>query len=816
MLSAAHLGAMKRRFAEDLESVFERPGGRENAAGGGDPEFGQEGEKAWSRATGYSDQDLESRFGSQQNTSNQGVGEQLMDEATIKRLLAEERRKALDPSAAFLSPEASQKSTGSRTSRQRSESPPLPAAEWLTQGANVQPPATTAAAVELPVAPPSPPPQEPPPKKKKSRWGQPASMAAAESGAAAEAAAAEAAAAAAATAAAAAAAESSARASAGAAASLCSGDLVRLQGLQNAAHLNGEKARLVQLDHTTGRWEVRLLKNMESKAIKPENLEPQDSDDEEALQQTPPAPAAADSWIPPRSPTPERIAPVSPPRAVEEPPVAPPSPPQQAPAPVYGTGRSASGVAGLSSGSLAGGPSVAQRFAALPLAAKPRGPPRQMGTVRWYNGRRKLGVVIPDSGGPDLFIPAQGAVNGSQVPPQPGGLFHGTRVSFQPVALKNSEKKETVCMDVRPLSGQVGLSAGVETFIGAKEKNDDRIAATDLRELGFFAGIFDGHLGSNCAEFVSKQVPKNVLEAYRARVKREGGSVAKLTPEQEARVIAKAIVEAFEEADKAYLVTARKKDLSDGSTGLVTLLCHGFQVPQPAATAASLWPPDRNAQKQICTAARAPGGVAKLFVAWCGDSRAVLLRGRQGLRLSEDHRPNNTNERQRVRAAGGTVTKDARGIWRVGPREENRFARELDKRKKKEATSKWYLSTSRSFGDLALKVPDAIVTATPEVKVVDLVPEDWAVVLGSDGIFDVLSDQQVANVLYKAMAVDGKDPVAAAKELVQAAFRAGSRDNLTAVTMRLGWSPAPSSDDPILVGEAATEQKKDDGLDMFG
>jgi len=560
-----------------------------------------------------------------------------------------------------------------------------------------------------------------------------------------------------------------------------------------------------------------LLKNMESKAIKPENLEPQDSDDEEEVQQTPPAPAAADSWVPPRSPTPERVAPVSPPRAVEEPPVAPPSPPQQAPAPVYGTGRSASGVAGLSSGSLAGGPSVAQRFAALPLAAKPRGPPRQMGTVRWYNGRRKLGVVIPDSGGPDLFIPAQGAVNGSQVPPQPGGLFHGTRVSYQPVALKNSEKKETVCMDVRPLSGQVGLSAGVETFIGAKEKNDDRIAATDLHELGFFAGIFDGHLGSTCAEYVSKQVPTNVLQAYRARVKREGGgSVAKLTPEQEARIIAKAIVEAFEEADKAYLVTARKKDLSDGSTGLATLLVHGFQVPQPAATAASLWPPDRNAQKQACTVARAPGGVAKLFVAWCGDSRAVLLRGRQGLRLSEDHRPNNTNERQRVRAAGGTVTKDARGIWRVGPREENRYARELDKKKKKEVGGKWYLSTSRSFGDLALKVPDPIVTATPEVKVVDLVPEDWAVVLGSDGIFDVLSDQEVADVLYKAMAVNGKDPVGAAKELVQAAFRAGSRDNLTAVTMRLGWSPAPSSDDPILVGGAAAVEQKKDEFDMFG
>merc|ERR1712217_148201 len=137
---------------------------------------------------------------------------------------------------------------------------------------------------------------------------------------------------------------------------------------------------------------------------------------------------------------------------------------------------------------------------------------------------------MPDDGGKDLYIPAQGASNGSQVPPQPGGLFHGTRVSFVPTALKSSssssagsDKKEIVCMDVRALAGQAGLSVGVETFIGGKEKNDDRIAAMDLHELGFLAGIFDGHLGHECAEFCSKQVPSAVLTSYRTRVKREAG-----------------------------------------------------------------------------------------------------------------------------------------------------------------------------------------------------------------------------------------------------------------------------------------------------
>merc|ERR1712087_1028062 len=104
---------------------------------------------------------------------------------------------------------------------------------------------------------------------------------------------------------------------------------------------------------------------------------------------------------------------------------------------------------------------------------------------------------------------------------------------------------------------------------------------------------------------------------------------------------------------------------------------------------------------------------------------------------------------------------------------------------------KCFLSTSRSFGDMDLKQPDPIVIATPDVKVVDLVPEDWAVVIGSDGIFDKLTDQGVADTLWKSMAGDGHDTVRAAKDVVQAALRAGSRDNLTAVVMRLGWATAP-------------------------
>lgn len=563
------------------------------------------------------------------------------------------------------------------------------------------------------------------------------------------------------------------------------GAVVRLTGLKAAAQLNGELGRLERFDGSSGRWEVKLREG-DSKAIKAENLVPATAEDIRAAPHSPPSLDAVTADAAPKTP-----------------------PQHSAPPAASSSAPSGAGVAGLSSASLVSAPP-----ATLPAGSQPRrsGQPkttsRRFGTVRWYNGRRKLGSIIPDDGDGDLFIPAQGAPNGSQVPPQPGGLFHGTRVSYMPMALKRDDAAglpasgkaasgkaaaDVVCMDVRALAGQLGLSVGVGTDNGAKEKNDDRLAATDVLELGFLAGVFDGHRGHLCAEYVAKQLPQAISSTYRARAKRERNLV-KLTHQQEASLISGALAEAFEAVDKAWMVTARKKEWLDGSTGIVALLCHGFEVPLHAPPAeslgcAALWPKPETPEapeKQPGTVPRALGGVAKLFVAWCGDCRAVLLRGRTGLRVSEDHRPNKGEERNRIQRAGGMVVQDARGVWRVGPRADNKFARELQRGKRDPSQMKCFLSTSRSFGDSELKSPDPVVIATPEVRVIDLVPEDWAVLVGSDGLFDKLSDQTLADMLWKSMAVQGRDPVRAARDAVQMALRAGSRDNITAVVMRLG------------------------------
>lgn len=599
---------------------------------------------------------------------------------------------------------------------------------------------------------------------------------------------------------------------------LVEGGYVTLLGLQKAKELNGMSGRLDRWDASSSRWDVRLPDG-DVKAIKPENLMLQAHDPGEA-------PSSPALWAPP---SPDRATLPSSPRAAGAADAAPGSPPL----------LPSSGVAGLSSTAFLTPPPAAAA-APAPRAKKPK-TTRRLGTIRWYNGRRRLGSLIPDDVGgrerKDLFIPAQGAPNGSMVPPQPGGLFHGTRVSFQPAALNPSStdssfgskrEKEIICMDVRPLSGQTGLSVGVDTQDGAKETNDDRVAASDLQELGFFAAVFDGHRGPHCADYLAKQLPNMLLQSYRARMKREGG-ITKMTHAQEAMSISKSFADAFEKTDEAFMVAARKKDIESGSTAICALVCHGFEVPPLADSStlgvAHLWPkPDpssKQAERNPGTVARALGGVAKLFIAWCGDSRAIIIRGRQGIRCTEDHRPSRRDELARIKSAGGFVAQDGYGIWRVGRREESKLARELEKRRKVEPSRmRWFLSTSRSFGDTGLKQPDPIIIATPEVKVIDLVPEDWAVVLGSDGCFDRLTDQKIADILWKAMAVQGKDPVAAAKTLTQTAIAAGSRDNCTAVVMRLGWAAPPMpADSPAAAGRAGLDQPqgdKQDEFNMFG
>ncbi|KAI8564117.1 hypothetical protein RHMOL_Rhmol03G0157300 [Rhododendron molle] len=103
----------------------------------------------------------------------------------------------------------------------------------------------------------------------------------------------------------------------------------------------------------------------------------------------------------------------------------------------------------------------------------------------------------------------------------------------------------------------------------------------------------------------------------------------------------------------------------------------------------------------------------KIVVSNCGDSRAVLCRNGAAIPLSSDHKPDRPDELERIENAGGRV------IYWDG-------ARVLG-----------VLAMSRAIGDNYLK---PFVIPEPEVTVTDGTAEDACLILASDGLWDVVSN----------------------------------------------------------------------------
>ena len=114
-----------------------------------------------------------------------------------------------------------------------------------------------------------------------------------------------------------------------------------------------------------------------------------------------------------------------------------------------------------------------------------------------------------------------------------------------------------------------------------------------------------------------------------------------------------------------------------------------------------------------------------------GDSRAIAsVRGKLQI-LSYDHKPNNELETKRILAAGGWV-------------EFNRVNGNL--------------ALSRALGDFVFKKNEAkkaeeqIVTANPDVRVETLTSDHEFILIACDGIWDVLSNEEVLEFVRNRIA----------------------------------------------------------------
>jgi len=200
------------------------------------------------------------------------------------------------------------------------------------------------------------------------------------------------------------------------------------------------------------------------------------------------------------------------------------------------------------------------------------------------------------------------------------------------------------------------------------------LALPKFPHLSYFA-VFDGHGGEMVGKFAATHVHMKLEEALLA----QGEHVN----------IEEALKEAFLSTDRLIIDSSdvvMRTDTS-GATAVAVVVDHQ----------------DR-----------------KVYCANAGDSRAVLCRSREAVALSEDHKPDNKIELDRIVKAGGFVANS-----RVNGS----------------------LALSRALGDREFKQnadideKEQAVTAFPDVRCETMAAQDEFFVIACDGIWDMLDNQ---------------------------------------------------------------------------
>ena len=160
---------------------------------------------------------------------------------------------------------------------------------------------------------------------------------------------------------------------------------------------------------------------------------------------------------------------------------------------------------------------------------------------------------------------------------------------------------------------------------------------------------------------------------------------------------------------------------------------------------------------------RAPDGSVLLQCGNVGDSAAVLIDVESGTWkvLTEDHRLTNPAERDRLARNGIPLHSDSKRLYG--------------------------LNLARALGDKFLKDEDLGLSAEPSVSDVVSVPlhEGALLVIASDGLWDVLDSEKLAGIAAAADKEEDGSVVEIAAAIVAAAKKSGTRDDVTALVVRL-------------------------------
>ena len=332
----------------------------------------------------------------------------------------------------------------------------------------------------------------------------------------------------------------------------------------------------------------------------------------------------------------------------------------------------------------------------------------------------------------------------------------------------------------------VGVVAGHSSLQGWRLHMEDAFIIRDLNSNddsdnngdnnGHLEGhsllaVFDGHAGSLVSTFAASHLIPHLLEteewqrySQQLTAKKASNSTADIIEVENAvereegtiHLLRLALVKTFVSLDETLRALPEVKEGADMSGA--------------AAVVALLTP-------------------THILCANLGDSRCVLRSGGRTVHMSEDHKPEDLEERVRIEAAGGFVAG-------------NRVNGEL--------------AMSRALGDFRYKDSPLLdytlqkVITVPDIAVHRRCDDDELLLLACDGVFDVMSNSEAVDFVHRILSPGSPSasssgiisPEQAASELIDLALSLESTDNISAIVLPLKLTPKMPATETTVVSNS--------------
>jgi len=302
------------------------------------------------------------------------------------------------------------------------------------------------------------------------------------------------------------------------------------------------------------------------------------------------------------------------------------------------------------------------------------------------------------------------------------------------------------------------LNFGVASMQGWRiEMEDAHCSLASVPIPGFeawsFFAVFDGHAGSKVSQYCSEHILEHILKIENSFLPEVLASKTQNGADEPQRMNGNVNPSS---AYQAKIKSAMKKGFLDLDDTIRKLpeFTNGDDKSGSTAVACLISPNN-------------------IYLINCGDSRAIVARDNKVFMNTLDHKPTNPEERERIQRAGGSVM-----IQRVNGS----------------------LAVSRALGDFEYKMVDGmgptdqLVSPEPEIYVEERSDKDEFVVLACDGIWDVMSNDELKDFIRHKMKLT-TNLVDISNDVLDACLHKGSRDNMSIVIVTLPGAPKPSQDE---------------------